>query len=539
MNPLRALQTLKQGILVLDYGSQYTLLIARRLRELGVYAEVHDPAALMHEVLDLNHLPFKPIGIILSGGPDSVADKGARAMPRWVTPAGLPILGICYGLQLLAHVHGGRVRAAAKREYGRAHMRLLAGAESHPLMLGVPRDSIAWMSHGDDVEHLPNGWTQIALTEGGVLAAAGHISQPWYGLQFHPEVEHTAAGRAILENFSLNICRARPDWTAGTMVEEAIQKVQQDVGPHGRVLVACSGGVDSTVLAAVVEKALGPERVTAVFCDTGLMRKDEVPWVSEALRGMGLRDVRVISARDRFMKALAGVTDPEEKRRRIGRLFIELFEGFANEDKKYAASLGLHGFSHLGQGTLYPDVIESAGHGAGAKVIKTHHNVGGLPDRLALKLCEPFRFLFKDEVRAIGRALGLASELVDRHPFPGPGLAVRIPGEVTPERVAILQEADAVFIHALRKNGLYPKIWQAFAVLLPVQTVGVMGDNRTYENVVALRAVTSTDGMTAEAGELPFEFLTTVAREIVQNVRGVNRVVYDITSKPPATIEWE
>ncbi len=539
MTSMKSMQTVKHGILVLDYGSQYTLLIARRLRELGVYAEVHDPAVLMHEVLDLDHLPFKPIGVILSGGPDSVGEKGARSMPRWVTPAAVPVLGICYGLQLLAHVHGGRVRAAAKREYGRSHVRLSPGAESHPLMRGVPRDSVAWMSHGDDVEQLPDGWTQIALTEGGVLAAAGHINKPWYGLQFHPEVEHTEAGRQILENFALNICRARPDWTAGTMVEEAIQKVQQDVGPHGRVLVACSGGVDSTVLAAVVEKALGPDRVTAVFCDTGLMRKDEVTWVSDALRGMGLRDVRVISAREKFMKALSGIIDPEEKRRRIGRLFIELFEAFATEDKKHAASLGLHGFSHLGQGTLYPDVIESAGHGAGAKVIKTHHNVGGLPDRLALKLCEPFRFLFKDEVRAIGRALGLAPELVDRHPFPGPGLAVRIPGEVSPERVAILQEADSHFIHALRQSGLYSKVWQAFAVLLPVQTVGVMGDNRTYENVVALRAVTSTDGMTAEAGELPFEFLTTVAREIVQNVRGVNRVVYDITSKPPATIEWE
>ncbi|NDE14556.1 glutamine-hydrolyzing GMP synthase [bacterium] len=529
----------RHGILVLDYGSQYTLLIARRLRELGVYAEVHDPARLMHETLDLTHLPFKPIGVILSGGPDSVGEKGARTIPHWVTPASVPVLGICYGLQLLAHVHGGRVRAAAKREYGRAHMKRLAGSDTHPLMRGVPRDSVVWMSHGDDVEMLPDGWTQVALTEGGVLAVASHIEKPWFGLQFHPEVEHTEAGRAILENFAIGICRARPDWTAGTMVEEAVAKVREDVGPTARVLVACSGGVDSTVLAAVVEKALGPERVTAVFCDTGLMRKDEVTWVSNALRGMGLRDVRVIPARDHFMAGLAGVSDPEEKRRRIGRMFIEQFEIFARDDKKHAASLGLPGFSHLGQGTLYPDVIESAGHGAGAKVIKTHHNVGGLPDRLALKLCEPFRFLFKDEVRAIGRALGLAPELVDRHPFPGPGLAVRIPGELTAERVAILQEADDIFIKALREHGLYSKVWQAFAVLLPVQTVGVMGDNRTYESVLALRAVTSVDGMTADVGELPLEFLTNVAREIVQKVRGVNRVVYDVTSKPPATIEWE
>ncbi|MEY4632574.1 MAG: hypothetical protein RIQ81_2694 [Pseudomonadota bacterium] len=532
----------KHGILVLDYGSQYTLLIARRLREMGVYAEVHDPARLMHETLDMTHLSFKPAGIILSGGPDSVGDEGARTMPRWVTPAGVPVLGICYGLQLLAHVHGGRVRSAAKREYGKARMRVAQGAANHPLMQGVPvgtAGSIVWMSHGDDVEKLPEGWSQIALTEGGVLAAASHSSRPWFGLQFHPEVEHTESGRILLENFAINICGAKQDWTASTMVEEAVDLVREQVGPGGRVLVACSGGVDSTVLAAVVEKALGPDRVTAVFCDTGLMRKDEVEWVSAALRGMGLRDVRVIHASDKFMASLAGVIDPEDKRKRIGRLFVEQFEAFASDDRKHAASLGLPAFSHLGQGTLYPDVIESAGHGAGSKVIKTHHNVGGLPDRLALKLCEPFRFLFKDEVRAIGRALGLASELVDRHPFPGPGLAVRIPGEVTAAKVRALQEADAIFINALRETGLYAKVWQAFAVLLPVQSVGVMGDNRTYESVLALRAVTSVDGMTADVGELPMEFLTNVSREIVQKVRGINRVVYDITSKPPATIEWE
>lgn len=532
----------KHGILVLDYGSQYTLLIARRLREMGVYAEVHDPAKLMHETLDMAGVGFTPAGVILSGGPDSVGDEGARTMPRWVTPAGVPVLGICYGLQLLAHVHGGSVRSAAKREYGKARMRLVQGAADHPLLRGVPAGisgSVVWMSHGDDVERLPEGWAQLALTESGVLAAAGHTSRPWFGLQFHPEVEHTEAGRTLLENFALGICKVKPDWTAKTMVEEAVSSVREQVGPDGRVLVACSGGVDSTVLAAVVEKAVGPDRVTAVFCDTGLMRKDEVEWVSDALRGMGLRDVRVIHARDQFMKALAGITDPEEKRKRIGRLFIEQFEAFAVEDRKHAKSLGMPAFTHLGQGTLYPDVIESAGHGSGAKVIKTHHNVGGLPDRLALKLCEPFRFLFKDEVRVIGRSLGLAPHLVDRHPFPGPGLAVRIPGEVTAPRVAVLQEADAIFIQALRDSGLYSKVWQAFAVLLPVQTVGVMGDNRTYESVVALRAVTSVDGMTADAGDLPFEFLTNVAREIVQKVRGVNRVVYDITSKPPSTIEWE
>jgi GMP synthase (glutamine-hydrolysing) len=532
----------KHGILVLDYGSQYTLLIARRLREMGVYAEVHDPAKLMHETLDLASVGFTPVGVILSGGPDSVTDEGARTMPRWVTPAGIPVLGICYGLQLLTHVHGGIVRSAAKREYGKARIRLCPGAADHPLFQGVSvgmSGSVVWMSHGDDVERLPEGWLQLALTEGGVLAAAGHTVRPWYGLQFHPEVEHTEAGRALLENFAHGICHAKRDWTATTMVEEAVALVRDQVGSDGRVLVACSGGVDSTVLAAVVEKAVGADRVTAVFCDTGLMRKDEVEWVSDALRGMGLRDVRVIKARDHFMRALSGIVDPEEKRKRIGRLFIEQFESFARDDQKHAKSLGMSAFSHLGQGTLYPDVIESAGHGAGAKLIKTHHNVGGLPERLSLKLCEPFRFLFKDEVRVIGRSLGLAPHLVDRHPFPGPGLAVRIPGEVTPARVAILQEADAIFIQALRERGLYSKVWQAFAVLLPVQTVGVMGDNRTYESVVALRAVTSVDGMTAEAGELPFEFLTNVAREIVQKVRGVNRVVYDVTSKPPATIEWE
>jgi GMP synthase (glutamine-hydrolysing) len=396
------------------------------------------------------------------------------------------------------------------------------------LFSGTPSEQTVWMSHGDDATGMPDCFVTAGVSTDGVVSAVVHKDKAIAGLQFHPEVKHTDSGAEILKNFT-KICKAPTNWDAGSRLEASKRYIRQTVG-NGHVLVACSGGVDSTVAAALLASALGPERVTAVFSDTGLMRKDEVPWVATTLRKLGLKHVEVLNSAPRFLKALAGVTDPEAKRKAIGRLFIEEFEAFASKHKE---------FTHLGQGTLYPDVIESAGHGAGAKVIKSHHNVGGLPEKLALKLVEPLRFLFKDEVREIGEQLGLPHDMVYRHPFPGPGLGVRILGEVTEERLHILREADAIFINGLRESGLYDSVWQAFAVLLPVKSVGVMGDNRTYQMTIALRAVTSSDGMTAGVSELPMSFLTRTAADIVKKVDGVNRVVYDITTKPPATIEWE
>ena len=515
-----------EGILVLDYGSQYTLLIARRLREIGVYAEVIDGRATKPPE------GLKVHGLILSGGPDSVYDHDSRRIPEWVFGLDRPILGICYGMQLLVEHFGGGLRGGTAREYGQAMLRLRSeiGGTAGRLFHGLPTEQTVWMSHGDDVATLPKGLSVVGASGDGVVAAITHDSRPIAGLQFHPEVNHTTHGREILENFVHGLCHAPRNWDQGSMLEATLAYARETV-QGGHALVACSGGVDSTVAAALLARALGPERVTAVFCDTGMMRKDEVPWVSGALRHLGLRHVEVLSSESRFLSALAGVTDPEEKRKRIGRLFIEEFERYATGHQDQ--------FTHLGQGTLYPDVIESAGHGAGAKVIKSHHNVGGLPDTLKLPLVEPLRFLFKDEARQLGEQLGLPHAMVHRHPFPGPGLAVRILGEVTHERLEILREADQVFIESLRDAGLYDQVWQAFAVLLPVKSVGVMGDNRTYQMTIALRAVTSTDAMTAGVGDLPLSFLTKVAAAIVKRVHGVNRVVYDITTKPPATIEWE
>lgn len=521
---------INHGFLVLDYGSQYTLLIARRLREIGVYAEIIDGMASAPPA------HFTCDGIILSGGPDSVTEAGSRRLPAWVLASGKPILGICYGMQLLVEHFGGKVRAGTLREYGRTKMQIInENIKQHDapkaalLFAGSQLEQTVWMSHGDDIGNIPACFVKTAETEAGVVAAIAHRELPIAALQYHPEVEHTEYGRHLLYQFTHHLCGASTSWDSGSMIDATVRSIRQDVG-NGHVLVACSGGVDSTVAAAVVAKALGPENVTAVFCDTGLMRKGEVEWVAENLRILGLRHIEVLRSAPRFFSALKGVVDPEEKRKIIGRLFIEEFESYA---KNHAA------FTHLGQGTLYPDVIESAGHGAGAKVIKSHHNVGGLPEKLALKLVEPFRFLFKDEVRKIGSELGLPDTLVMRHPFPGPGLAVRILGEITPDKVALLQEADDLFIRGLREEGLYAKVWQAFAVLLPVKSVGVMGDNRTYQNTVALRTVTSSDGMTADVGMLPMDFLVRMSDQIIRKVPGINRVVYDITSKPPATIEWE
>jgi GMP synthase (glutamine-hydrolysing) len=513
-----------EGILILDYGSQYTLLIARRLRELGIYSEIIDGTS--SKPLE----DFTYHGIILSGGPDTVTDEGARTLPAWVQNSNKPVLGICYGMQLMAGVSGGRLRSGTHREYGRARVDMkLDQAPAYARCLAeLPLHQTVWMSHGDDVEDSSGAFEVLGRTTDGVMAIMAHKERPWIGLQFHPEVHHSEQGAALLQVFLEKICKAPFNWDAGCMLSSSIGRIQQNVG-DGKVLMAVSGGVDSTVAAALLTKALGHDKVHAVFVNHGLLRKNEVSWVSEQLLTLGVH-LTVLDKTQEFYKALQGVSDPEQKRKIIGRTFIEVFEEFAHAHS---------GFTHLGQGTLYPDVIESAGHGAGAKVIKSHHNVGGLPDRLHLQLVEPFRFLFKDEVRSIGRQLGIAAHLIDRHPFPGPGLAVRILGEIDAEKVRILQEADAIFIQKLRDEGLYHSVWQAFAVLLPVKSVGVMGDNRTYQQTCALRAVTASDGMTAGVGDLPISFLVRVADEIVRKVHGINRVVYDVTTKPPATIEWE
>ncbi len=515
-----------EGFLVLDYGSQYTLLIARRLREIGVYAEVIDGRATEPPK------DFQVYGIILSGGPDSVYDIGSRRAPEWVFAADKPILGICYGIHLLVERFGGKLQGGKGREYGRAGIKFKPeiGAPAARIFYGLPVQQTVWMSHGDDISEMPSCFLTAAESEDGVIAAMVHKELPIAGLQFHPEVNHTEYGKQLLANFVKNVCRAPMNWDAGSMMDATLKHVRETVG-SGHALVACSGGVDSTVAAALLAKALGPSKVTAVFCDTGLMRLNEVPWVSGTLKKLGLKHVEVLNSATKFLGELKGIEEPEQKRKVIGRLFIEEFERFAKGHQDE--------FTHLGQGTLYPDVIESAGHGAGAKVIKSHHNVGGLPDKLHLKLVEPLRFLFKDEVRQLGEQLGLPHDMVHRHPFPGPGLGVRILGEVTKERCDILRAADDVYISALREHKLYDQIWQAFAVLLPVKSVGVMGDNRTYQMTIALRAVTSTDGMTAGVSDLSIGFLSRVAADIVKKVDGVNRVVYDITTKPPATIECE
>jgi GMP synthase (glutamine-hydrolysing) len=508
----------------LDYGSQYTLLIARRYRELGVYAEIIDGRSEQPPA----GFTFK--GLILSGGPDSVYEAGSRRLPAWVRETTVPILGICYGMQLMIEMFGGKVRSAQGREYGRSTIHIDRSSRlAEQLFRGTPDHQIVWMSHGDDLEHLPQGGILAAKSNEDVAATIAFEQRPWLGIQFHPEVIHSDFGSQMLANFSQLICGVTSDWSPASMIQGITQDVRDAVG-DGKVLMAVSGGVDSTVATVLLNKILGHDRVVPVFVDTGLLRKNERTLVEDSLRSLGVDQLVTLDRRDVFYSKLAGVTDPETKRKLIGQTFVEEFERF---------SQGLKGLTHLGQGTLYPDVIESAGHGAGAKVIKTHHNVGGLPEKLALKLVEPFRFLFKDEVRKIGRELGIPALVVDRHPFPGPGLAVRIPGEVTAEKVKILQDADAVFIEELRSSGFYDKVWQAFVVLLPVKTVGVMGDNRSYQWACSLRAVTGSDAMTAGVADLPMSFLNRVADRIVRKVPGINRVLYDVTTKPPATIEWE
>jgi len=509
-------------ILVLDFGAQYSQLIARRIREQHVYCEIHPYSMPIDAVR-----AFDPAGIVLSGGPASVLDPGSPQLDPALLALGRPVLGICYGLQLLAKQLGGLVEKAERREYGRALLKL---EREDPLFAGSTgrAERVVWMSHGDRVLRLPPGFTVLATSEGSPFAAVRHVDRPIWGLQFHPEVSHTESGGEILASFVRGICGCAPAWTMEAFAEEAIERIRQKVGAS-RVVCALSGGVDSSVAAALVHRAIG-EQLVCIFVDHGLLREGEAQEVARVFRkSLGIQLVAV-DAGARFLAALHGVVDPERKRRIIGHQFIEVFE-------EQARRLGDVQF--LVQGTLYPDVIESVSVRGPSATIKTHHNVGGLPEAMHLTLVEPLRELFKDEVREVGRKLGLPAAVLGRHPFPGPGLAIRVIGEVTPERLAIVRRADAILIEELRRSGQYDRIWQAFAVFLPLQTVGVMGDERTYENAVALRCVTSVDGMTADWARIPAELLATISSRITNEVKGVNRVVYDVSSKPPATIEWE
>jgi GMP synthase (glutamine-hydrolysing) len=510
-----------EWILILDYGSQLTQLIARRLRELNIYCEIHPYNVNLAQV----STP-QPSGIILSGGPMSVNDVDAPHLQPDILEFDTPILGICYGLQLLSHtLKPGSVERAEKREYGRAHLIVNNGQD---LLKDIPQNSVVWMSHGDHIEEVDSDLEIIAQTKNAHVAAIKHRSKPIYGVQFHPEVVHTEYGTQLLSNFALGICGLVGDWTAASFIEEQTEAIRSKIGDD-KVLCALSGGVDSTVVATLLHKAIG-DHLLCVFVDNGLLRKDEFESVLRLYKEELNLPVKGVDASELFLDRLTGVSDPEEKRKIIGKTFIDVFD---QEVKNIDA------FKYLAQGTLYPDVIESVSFKGPSVTIKSHHNVGGLPDKMKLQLIEPVRELFKDEVRVVGRALGIPDHFIDRHPFPGPGLGIRVVGELSREKLHILRESDAIFIEALVESGLYKQTWQALAVLLPVQSVGVMGDERTYEYTIALRAVTSTDGMTADWAHLPYKFLAEISNRIINEVNGVNRVVYDISSKPPATIEWE
>ncbi len=507
------------GIVILDFGSQYNRLIARRVREAGVFSEILPYNTPYEQILER-----KPAGIILTGGPSSVLAPDAALPDPRILQADIPILGICYGMQLLAQLLGGKVERGQVGEYGPARFHR---SGENALLEGTPQSFRVWMSHFDQVKDVPPGFRPLGKT-GNVLAGFYDDRRRIYALQFHPEVSHTEYGTRILQNFVLNISRAATGWTAGNIIERQIREIRRRVG-NRRVVLGLSGGVDSSVAAVLIHKAIG-DRLTAIFVDTGLLRKDEARQVPETFGRHFRMNLRSVDARDRFLSALRGIADPEQKRKIIGREFVEVFSREASR---------IPGVAFLAQGTIYPDVIESRPSGGPSATIKSHHNVGGLPEKMQLELLEPLRELFKDEVRRIGLELGIPHKLIMRHPFPGPGLAVRIPGEVTPEKVRLLQDADAILLDALHRHGLYDRISQAFAVLLPVKSVGVMGDERTYGHTLVIRAVETTDFMTARASHLPYAFLDEISTEIINRVSGINRVLYDITSKPPATIEWE
>jgi len=512
----------KETILIIDFGSQYNQLIARKVRELNVFCEIVPPTIPI-ESINLSQTK----GIILSGGPASVYSKGAPKCDNRVFSLGIPVLGICYGMQLMAKTLGGTVERSHSREYGRAGLTII---NNRILFKGVPKTSVSWMSHGDKVIRMPKGFTRLAYSKNTSIASFANFDSKHFGVQFHPEVAHTQYGKAIIGNFVKDICRAHSSWSMRSFVKESISEIRRTAGHSDKIILGLSGGVDSSVCAVMINKAIG-RRLVCIFVDNGLLRKDEARTVKEIFQKHFKINLKCVDASDEFMENLKAVQDPEKKRKIIGRTFIRVFE---RESKK------IGGVKYLAQGTLYPDLIESrSAFGGPSATIKTHHNVGGLPKNMNLKLVEPLKYLFKDEVRSVGKELGMPKEILGRHPFPGPGLAVRILGDVTKERCDILREVDDRFISTLKKEGLYDQIWQAFAVLLPIKSVGVMGDERTYESVVALRAVTSVDGMTADWAKIPNDVLGKISNRIINEVKGVNRVAYDISSKPPSTIEWE